>query len=366
MQGSMSFGTRSSPTNGPDLRGPDRAERCRGVGRDHRRHGPRTAGRHPGGDPFGHRARGARSGRGDAGGRARVDPVRGALARGGRSARFDPDREPPGEPEGRDGEPGGDPAGAPPRARAAGGPHRAWTDAARPGAAGTAEPDPPTAATSTPADPGHRAGRPARRPARRSCWPPRSGPRAHRPARSARRSWSGRDGPIAGTLGCAEFDAAALEGAREALATGEPATQDVRARAGLDRGVPRTDRSHAAPADLLGDAGRGRAGPVGPGGRVRHRWSIEPRAERHGRAAAGDGRSASRGRRRAGASTSSPSTRTTTRPDCRKRSPALLRTDARFVGVMGSARHVGPHIAGAAGPRVRRGRPRPGPLARSG
>src|SRR5205807_2429768 len=45
------------------------------------------------------------------------------------------------------------------------------------------------------------------------------------PCRVGQKILVGGSGPIAGTLGCAEFDAAALAGARRVLADGEPATQ---------------------------------------------------------------------------------------------------------------------------------------------
>ena len=213
-----------------------------------------------------------------------------------------------------------------------------------------------------------------RRPTPRPSWsrggPPASrssssrpfAPRAHRRAVSARRSCVGRDGPIAGTLGCAEFDAAALEGAREALASGEPSTG--RSTTSWDRSRSTSNRRtrEAAPADLRGDARCRRPCPVRPRGRVRaDSWSNPaPNATASCRLV--------------------PVVRTSLddvplgddvfavhtdhdAPGLADALAAVLRDRTAFIGVMGSARHVGPHVEALRAHGVRRRRPRPRPIA---
>jgi molybdenum cofactor synthesis domain-containing protein len=153
------------------------------------------------------------------------------------------------------------------------------------------------------------------------------------------------DGEVHGTLGCAEFDEAAVRDAAEVLATGVPETRTYR----HDQGdvevylephraastlaiVSATDvaRELAALARGLGYA------PV----------LIESRAERVTDA---DRRTA-----RVAASLADLEIDAETRvvftdhdaPEVTEVLAAVLRSPARFIGVMGSKRHVGPYVAG--------------------
>jgi molybdenum cofactor synthesis domain-containing protein len=153
------------------------------------------------------------------------------------------------------------------------------------------------------------------------------------------------DGEVHGTLGCAEFDEAAVRDAAEVLATGVPETRtyhhdqgDVEVYLEPHRAAPSlaivsaTDvaRELAALAPGLGYA------PV----------LIESRAERLTDA---DRRTA-----RVAASLADLEIDADTRvvftdhdaPEVTEALAAVLRSPARFIGVMGSKRHVGPYVAG--------------------
>jgi molybdopterin adenylyltransferase len=152
----------------------------------------------------------------------------------------------------------------------------------------------------------------------------------------------GPEGPIAGTLGCAEFDAAALTGARRALQTGEPTTETF----DHELGSIEVYVEPVPPKQLLLIFA---ATPVAA---ALVRWSrdlgfepsvVEPRAERRGVLPAGT-RIADRlgalppGRQVFAVHTDHDA------PGLAETLAALLRTDAAFIGVMGSARHMGPHV----------------------
>lgn len=155
----------------------------------------------------------------------------------------------------------------------------------------------------------------------------------------------GLDGPIEGTLGCAEFDAAALEAGREALAGGGgPGTAVFHHHLGdievFVEPRPAPDRLlvvSATPVALeLLRVARG----------LGYRSTlVEPRVERV------------TGEHRAAADEILPSIdgaplddRTDAvhtdhdAPDVAASIAALLRSPARFIGVMGSRRHVAPHV----------------------
>ena len=163
------------------------------------------------------------------------------------------------------------------------------------------------------------------------------------PCRVGQKVLVGRDGPIAGTLGCAEFDAAALAGAREALASGAPSTRTFDHELGsIEVYIEPT----APKPRLLIFA----ATPVAS---ALVRWSrevgfeptvIEPRTERRGVLPPGaDVRDTADGL--TGARDVYAVHTDHDAPDLSDALAAMLRADVRFVGVMGSARHVGPHIA---------------------
>jgi xanthine dehydrogenase accessory factor len=154
----------------------------------------------------------------------------------------------------------------------------------------------------------------------------------------------GAGGPIEGTLGCAEFDAAAVADAPDALATGEPFTRTYRHESGT---VEVYLEPSPAPPRLVVLA----ASPVGLEV-LRHARGlgydtvlVEGRVERitleHRREAA-----------RVASSVSEVDLDAATdvvhtdhdAPDITEQLAAVLRSPARFVGVMGSRRHVGPHV----------------------
>ncbi len=154
----------------------------------------------------------------------------------------------------------------------------------------------------------------------------------------------GPDGPVAGTLGCAEFDAAALDAARAAIQTREPATATFEHELG-------SIEVYVEPALRDPRLVIFSATPVAA---ALARWSrevgfdpvvVEPRTER--RAALGSGtdvRSSLDGLALSGDVYAVHTDHDA--PGLADAVAAMLRTGARFVGVMGSARHVGPHIAG--------------------
>ncbi|HXY73059.1 MAG TPA: XdhC/CoxI family protein [Actinomycetota bacterium] len=162
------------------------------------------------------------------------------------------------------------------------------------------------------------------------------------PCRVGQKILLSADGPIAGTLGCAEFDAEALEAARVALDSGEPRTVELHHELGsIEVYVEPSLRKPL----LVAFA----ATPVSA---ALTRWArevgfdtvvVEPRTERLA-GTAGWGR----------VETSIPQIAAGTQvfavhtdhdaPGVGDALAAMLRSDAAFVGVMGSARHVGPHV----------------------
>lgn len=164
------------------------------------------------------------------------------------------------------------------------------------------------------------------------------------PCRPGQKLLLGPDGPLAGTLGCSEFDASAVERTKELLAAGEPAlatfTHDL---GSVDvyleplRPRPRLIVLAATPVAehlLRGGADLGYATVL-----------VESRAERitpaH-RAAAGT-IAASVTDVPIGAELDAVHTDHDA-PDIVEQLAPLLRAGARFVGVMGSARHTAPHL----------------------
>jgi molybdenum cofactor synthesis domain-containing protein len=163
------------------------------------------------------------------------------------------------------------------------------------------------------------------------------------PCRVGQKLLVGRDGPIAGTLGCAEFDAGALEGARRVLDLGEPATQTYEHELGSIEVFlePRAGR----PMLLIFSATPVAAALVRWGREVGFDpMVVEPRRERHGVLPSGTD---VRDDLAAVSLTADVFAVHTDHdaPGLADAIAAMLRSDARFIGVMGSARHVGPHIA---------------------
>jgi molybdopterin adenylyltransferase len=153
----------------------------------------------------------------------------------------------------------------------------------------------------------------------------------------------GRDGPIAGTLGCAEFDAGALEGTRQVLERGEPLTQTYLHELGSIEVF--LEPSVRKPTLLIFSATPVAAALV--------RWGrevglepvvVEPRTERHGVLPEGTDVRTSLDDVDTDADVFAVHTDHDA-PGMADAIAAVLRSDARFIGVMGSARHVGPHIA---------------------
>jgi molybdopterin adenylyltransferase len=153
----------------------------------------------------------------------------------------------------------------------------------------------------------------------------------------------GRDGPIAGTLGCAEFDAGALEGARQVLERREPATQTYQHDLGSIEVF--LEPSLGRPMLVILSATPVAAALV--------RWVrevgfdpivVEPRSERHGVLPPGTDVRTDLRDVELGADVFAVHTDHDA-PGLADAIATMLRSDARFIGVMGSARHVGPHIA---------------------
>jgi len=153
----------------------------------------------------------------------------------------------------------------------------------------------------------------------------------------------GPRGPLQGTLGCAEFDAAAVAAAEEALASGEPGTRVFSHDLG---DIEVFVEPHPAPPLLIVMS----ATPVALellrlGARLGyHTALVEPRIDRvtpEHRAAAGEVR--------VSLDTIPIDERTDAvctdhdAPDVVASLSALLRSPVRFLGLMGSRRHVGPH-----------------------
>ena len=90
-------------------------------------------------------------------------------------------------------------------------------------------------------------------------------------------------GEVHGTLGCAEFDEAAVRDAAEILASGEPGTRTLPPRARRGRGVPRADAARAGPRGRLGHRRGARAGAARAGTRVRAHPGRDASGTRHRR-----------------------------------------------------------------------------------
>jgi molybdopterin adenylyltransferase len=164
------------------------------------------------------------------------------------------------------------------------------------------------------------------------------------PCRPGQKLVIGPSGPIGGTLGCAEFDSGALADAPAVLAAGEPATRTYEHELGSVEVFlePRGPRPTLV---VLG------ATPVG---RWLLRWGrdlgyktalVEPRTER---VTAEDKDLAGRVEADVGPLDLSGEVDAIhtdhDAPRLVEHVAALLRGPVRFVGVMGSARHAGPHL----------------------
>jgi molybdenum cofactor synthesis domain-containing protein len=153
-----------------------------------------------------------------------------------------------------------------------------------------------------------------------------------------------REGPIAGTLGCAEFDTGALEAAREAFASGQASTRTIEHDLGsIDVYVEPSLRKPL----LVVFA----ATPVAA---TLIRWApavgfdtvlVEPRTERLG-AGGSWGRVESTPPPLPDGVDAYAVHTDHDAPDLSDSLAAMLKGGAAFVGVMGSARHVGPHVDG--------------------
>jgi molybdopterin adenylyltransferase len=154
----------------------------------------------------------------------------------------------------------------------------------------------------------------------------------------------GPGGPLEGTLGCAEFDTAAIEAAREAFATGEPGTRTFSHELG---DIEVFVEPRPAPPALVVIS----ATPVGlelmrlSHGLGYRTLLVEPRVERvtpEHHAAADEVRSSLEGivldDRTDAVHTDHDA------PGVAASIAALLRAPTRFVGVMGSRRHMGPYL----------------------
>lgn len=163
------------------------------------------------------------------------------------------------------------------------------------------------------------------------------------PCRVGQKLLLGPDGPLAGTLGCAEFDDGAAADAPDVLASGRPATRTYT----HDLGTVEVFLEPHLPSPRLAVFS---ATPV-----ALHllRWArsvgldpvlVEPRAER----VTPEHRAAASVAARCDATDldaeSSAVLTDHEAPDVADTVAMLLRSPARFVGVMGSARHVGPHL----------------------
>lgn len=151
-------------------------------------------------------------------------------------------------------------------------------------------------------------------------------------------------GPVDGTLGCAEFDAAAEEDAAKVLALGEPVTRTYRHELGS---VEVYLEPHLPPARLVVVSATEVALHLLRIGRALRYGTVlvEPRSTRVTPAQAGEA-----GERVDHVADVTLDERTDVvftdhdAPDLAEMLAAVLRSPARFVGVMGSRRHVGPYV----------------------
>ena len=163
------------------------------------------------------------------------------------------------------------------------------------------------------------------------------------PCRVGQRILVGPDGPIAGTLGCSEFDTAALAGARTVLTSRRPETQTFDHDLGT---IEVYLEPHLRQPTLLIYTATPVAASLA-------RWApevgfaatvIEPRTERHGLLPPGtDAREQAGNLLGTDAEVYAVHTDHDA-PGLVEALAALLRTDARFIGVMGTKRHVGHHV----------------------
>jgi molybdopterin adenylyltransferase len=163
------------------------------------------------------------------------------------------------------------------------------------------------------------------------------------PCRVGQKMLLSRDGPIAGTLGCAEFDAGALEAARDALASGEASTRTLRHDLGSIEVY--VEPSLRKPVLVVFSATPVAAALIRWAGEVGFDTVlVEPRSERLAAAGHTWGRVAGsvpdlpEGVEVFAVHTDHDA------PGVADALAGVLRGGAAFVGVMGSARHVGPHI----------------------
>jgi xanthine/CO dehydrogenase XdhC/CoxF family maturation factor len=154
----------------------------------------------------------------------------------------------------------------------------------------------------------------------------------------------GPDGPIGGTLGCAEFDAAAMEGAQAVLRAGEPATQTYHHDLGsievyLEPSVRRPLLIVASATPIAAALARwGREVGFEP-------VVVEPRTERHGLVPDGVRVTTALDDIPEGTEVYAVHTDHDA-PGVAESVAGLLRTHATvaYLGVMGSVRHVSPHV----------------------
>lgn len=151
-------------------------------------------------------------------------------------------------------------------------------------------------------------------------------------------------GPVEGTLGCAEFDAAAEEDAGEVLALGEPVTRTYRHELGE---VEVYLEPHLPPARLVVVSATEVALHLLRVGRALRYATVlvEPRSTRVTPAQAAEA-----GERVDAVTDAAIDGRTDVvftdhdAPELAEMLAAVLRSPARFVGVMGSRRHMGPYV----------------------
>ena len=163
------------------------------------------------------------------------------------------------------------------------------------------------------------------------------------PCRVGQKMLLGRDGPLGGTLGCAEFDDAAVADAPAILDAGSPQTRTYTHDLGsievfLEPVLPRPQlivfSATPVAAHLLQWAGEAGFDPV----------LVEPRSERVTSQHRTGARIVSSVEQVKIAEDSAAIHTDHDAPGVAESVAALLRSPARFIGVMGSARHVGPHI----------------------
>jgi molybdenum cofactor synthesis domain-containing protein len=162
------------------------------------------------------------------------------------------------------------------------------------------------------------------------------------PCRVGQKILVGPDGPIAGTLGCAEFDSAALEAAREALASGDSGTRTFTHNLGSIEVY--VEPTVARPLLVVFSATPVAAALVRWGREVGFEpVVVEPRSERTAVLAGGAPVQASVDELPLDREVYAVHTDHDA-PGVADSVAALLRANAAFIGVMGSARHVGPHL----------------------